>query len=65
MNPGMRWLIEDAQRGKLSSESFQSNMPTMRVAVAGTCGLALLIAQEIQESTTHQVIILSRIVSIR
>jgi ketopantoate reductase len=35
----------------------------MRVAVAGTCGLALLIAQEIQQSTSHQVIILSRIVS--
>jgi hypothetical protein len=38
-------------------------MSTMRVAVAGTCKLALLIAQEIQESTSHQVIIMSRIVS--
>lgn len=38
-------------------------MTTIRVAVAGTCRLALLIAQEIQESTSHQVIILSRIVS--
>ncbi|KAF1927543.1 uncharacterized protein M421DRAFT_64450 [Didymella exigua CBS 183.55] len=35
-------------------------MSNMRVAVAGTCSLALLIAQEIQESTSHQVIILSR-----
>lgn len=35
----------------------------MRIAVAGTCRLALLIAQEIQESTSYQVVILSRIVS--
>lgn len=35
----------------------------MRVAVAGTCGLALAIAREIEEETSHQVIILSRIVS--
>ncbi|KAF3039246.1 hypothetical protein E8E11_003467 [Didymella keratinophila] len=33
----------------------------MRVAVAGTCALALLIAQDVQQSTSHQVIILSRI----
>ncbi|KAF3046954.1 hypothetical protein E8E12_009249 [Didymella heteroderae] len=32
----------------------------MRVAVAGTCGLALLIAQQIQDSTSHQVLVLSR-----
>ncbi|PSN66190.1 NAD(P)-binding protein [Corynespora cassiicola Philippines] len=34
--------------------------PNMRVAVAGTCGLALIIAREIHESTSHQLIILSR-----
>ncbi|KAF2643875.1 NAD(P)-binding protein [Massarina eburnea CBS 473.64] len=32
----------------------------MRVAVAGTCKLALLIAREIHDSTSHQLIILSR-----
>ncbi|EOA90285.1 uncharacterized protein SETTUDRAFT_167185 [Exserohilum turcica Et28A] len=32
----------------------------MRVAIAGTCGLALLIAQEINNSTSHQLVILSR-----
>ncbi|KAF1836309.1 NAD(P)-binding protein [Decorospora gaudefroyi] len=32
----------------------------MRVAIAGTCGLALLIAREINESTSHQLVILSR-----
>jgi hypothetical protein len=35
----------------------------MRVAVAGTCGLALTIAREIHEETSHQLIILSRSVS--
>lgn len=38
-------------------------MSNMRVAVAGSCGLAVLIAQEIQESTSHQVVLLSRFVS--
>ncbi|KAF2122635.1 hypothetical protein BDV96DRAFT_608596 [Lophiotrema nucula] len=32
----------------------------MRVAVAGTCGLALAIAREIHDATSHQLIILSR-----
>ncbi|KAF1849342.1 uncharacterized protein K460DRAFT_354199 [Cucurbitaria berberidis CBS 394.84] len=32
----------------------------MRVAVAGTCGLALSIAREIHNSTSHQLVILSR-----
>ncbi|KAF2733929.1 hypothetical protein EJ04DRAFT_438066 [Polyplosphaeria fusca] len=32
----------------------------MRVAVAGSCGLALMIAREIHESTSHQLILLSR-----
>ncbi|EMD90381.1 hypothetical protein COCC4DRAFT_68924 [Bipolaris maydis ATCC 48331] len=32
----------------------------MRIAIAGTCGLALLIAQEINNSTSHQLVILSR-----
>ena len=35
----------------------------MRVAVAGTCGLALIIARQIHDSTSHQLIILSRSVS--
>jgi hypothetical protein len=35
----------------------------MRVAVAGTCGLALLIAREINDETSHQLVILSRTVS--
>lgn len=35
-------------------------MSIMRVAVAGTCGLALMIAREIHETTSHQLIILSR-----
>jgi glutamine amidotransferase PdxT len=35
----------------------------MRVAVAGTCGLALSIAQEINDETSHQLVILSRTVS--
>ncbi|KAF2278840.1 NAD(P)-binding protein [Westerdykella ornata] len=32
----------------------------MRIAVAGTCGLALTIAREIHSQTSHQLIILSR-----
>lgn len=42
-----------------------STKMNMRVAVAGTCGLALLIAQEINDETSHQLVILSRTVSIR
>lgn len=38
-------------------------MSVMRVAVAGTCGLALIIARQIHDSTSHQLIILSRSVS--
>jgi hypothetical protein len=34
----------------------------MRIAVAGTCGLALLIAKEINDETSHQLVILSRTV---
>jgi hypothetical protein len=41
----------------------QRIMSPMRVAIAGTCGLALLIAREIQDSTSHQLVILSRTVS--
>ncbi|XPS78959.1 hypothetical protein M3J07_010967 [Ascochyta lentis] len=36
-------------------------MSTVRIAVAGTCRLALLIVREIHESTSNQVLILSRI----
>ncbi|KAF2126949.1 hypothetical protein P153DRAFT_377869 [Dothidotthia symphoricarpi CBS 119687] len=32
----------------------------MRVAIVGTCGLALLIAKRIHDSTSHQLVILSR-----
>jgi hypothetical protein len=38
-------------------------MSNMRIAVAGSCGLALIIAREIHESTSHQLVLLSRIVS--
>lgn len=36
------------------------SIANMRVAVAGTCGLALLIARLINETTSHQLVILSR-----
>lgn len=35
-------------------------MAVMRIAVAGTCGLAMIIARHIHDSTSHQLIILSR-----
>ncbi|KAF1965976.1 NAD(P)-binding protein [Bimuria novae-zelandiae CBS 107.79] len=35
-------------------------MSVKRIAVAGTCGLALIIARQIHDSTSHQLIILSR-----
>jgi ketopantoate reductase len=38
-------------------------MSTMRIAVAGTGGLACLIAHFISEETTHGVVLLSRAVS--
>lgn len=38
-------------------------MAVMRIAVAGTCGLAMIIARHIHDSTSHQLIILSRSVS--
>ena len=38
-------------------------MSTMRIAVAGTGGLACLIAHFINEETTHGVVLLSRAVS--
>ncbi|KAH3913462.1 hypothetical protein HBI56_083190 [Parastagonospora nodorum] len=37
-----------------------SSKMNMRVAVAGTCGLALSIAREINDETSHQLVILSR-----
>jgi hypothetical protein len=37
-------------------------MSPIRVAIAGTCGLALLIAREIHDSTSHQLVVLSRTV---
>lgn len=40
-------------------------MSTMRVAVAGTGGLARLIAHFISEETSHGVVLLSRAVSYR
>lgn len=49
---------------------FQNNTQTampsnMRIAIAGTCGLALLIAQEINNTTSHQLVILSRTVCVQ
>ncbi|KAF2502827.1 NAD(P)-binding protein [Lophium mytilinum] len=35
-------------------------MSTMRIAVAGTCGLAKVISRIIQEHTSHQLLVLSR-----
>lgn len=35
-------------------------MTAMRIAIAGTCGLALIISREIHEQTSHQLLILSR-----
>ncbi|KAF2817368.1 NAD(P)-binding protein [Mytilinidion resinicola] len=35
-------------------------MSTMRIAVAGTCGLATIISKIIQEHTSHQLLVLSR-----
>jgi hypothetical protein len=58
--------------GKLATVHFllyivltvkSSTRMNMRVAVAGTCGLALLIAREINDETSHQLVILSRTVS--
>jgi hypothetical protein len=43
---------------------MKQSSTNMRVAVAGTCGLALLIAREINDETSHQLVILSRTVSI-
>lgn len=45
---------------QVSPKSQTMSAPNMRVAVAGTCGLALLIAREINETTSHQLVILSR-----
>jgi uncharacterized membrane protein len=59
--------------GKLATAYFllylvliakSSTRMNMRVAVAGTCGLALLIAREINDETSHQLVILSRTVSV-
>jgi hypothetical protein len=50
-------------RSNILQFSGQKIMSPMRVAIAGTCGLALLIAREIQDSTSHQLVILSRTVS--
>ena len=43
--------------------TLDSNMSVMRIAIAGTSGLALTIAREILERTSHQLVILSRNVS--
>lgn len=56
-------LLIPAVTAKILQFECQRTMPTIRVAVAGTCGLALLIAREIHESTSHQLVILSRTVS--
>ena len=41
-------------------EKTPTDMPIMRVAIAGTGGLARLIAERIEEDTSHHVILLSR-----
>jgi hypothetical protein len=45
---------------KLTTTSYLKM--SMRIAVAGTCGLALLLAKEINDVTSHQLVILSRAV---
>jgi hypothetical protein len=44
------------------SKAYRANM---RIAVAGTCGLALILAREIHDETSHQLIILSRSVRVK
>lgn len=54
--------VEETKRRRENSASPNPDMSMMRVAVAGTGGLARLIAHFIDEDTSHHVIFLSRTV---
>jgi hypothetical protein len=53
-------LHQQLRRFNRLKASDTSSMSIMRIAVAGTGGLALIIAREIHEKTSHQLLILSR-----
>ena len=52
--------VSDAQRHQSGSGPPTSEMSMMRIAVAGTGGLARLIAHFIDHETSHHVVLLSR-----
>lgn len=52
--------VSDAKQRRGQSASPSPDMSMMRVAVAGTGGLARLIAHFIDEETSHHVVFLSR-----
>ena len=54
--------VWDTKGRRTNSESPSADMPMMRIAVAGTGGLARLIAHYIDEDTSHHVVFLSRTV---
>ena len=54
--------VMDTKRGREGSSSPDSDMSMMRIAVAGTGGLARLMAHYIDEDTSHHVVFLSRTV---
>lgn len=54
--------VSDVKESREHSESPRSDMSMMRIAVAGTGGLARLIAHYIKEETSHHVVFLSRAV---
>ena len=57
---GDREHVSDSSRRRRGSPSPDPDMSMMRVAVAGTGGLARLIAHYIDEDTSHHVVFLSR-----
>lgn len=48
-----------------ASDALHSDMSMMRIAVAGTGGLARIIAHYIDQDTSHHVVFLSRAVSLQ
>ena len=52
--------VSDTKRRREGSASPSSDMSMMRIAIAGTGGLARLIAHYIDEETSHHVMFLSR-----
>lgn len=52
--------VSDPNRYSKGTNATKSDMSMMRIAVAGTGGLALLIAHYITEDTSHHVVLLSR-----